>query len=1028
MNRLLAVFIDNWKFSILLTLIIACTGALSLALLNRETLPPVNFARVSIRVIYPGASPEEVQDKVTSPIEEELRGISGIRDIRSVSMSEQSEIGVRIDIDNGDTVSIVNEIQRAVQRASSSLPPEIHDAPTVTEIKARELPVLELALVGPNGGRRRDALADRLKEIMEDVKGVSRVSLTGYRKRQLQVLLDRRKLSDLQVGLSGITQALSSHILNIPAGRVGDEKAVELVRVMGRVSAPEEVGKIVVRANDLGHAVRLSDLGRVVDGSEDPRVLARLNGSEATLLVAAKSEDADSLEVIGKLRLAVERFKKELPPGYSLEVYRDEGVQIANRLGIVTFNAVAGLVIVLAVLFLFLPGRMGVASAFSLPVCALGTIALMVALGANFNVITMIALVICLGNLVDNSVVITEHYARLRERGTGAREAAVSAAKQFAAPFAASTVTIVAAFLPMLVTKGVMGQFIRWIPIVVMIALTLSLVEALTLLPARLQFFSPKSTAPALPSGGEGGFARIEKRFASLVSFTLEKRKAAYALLTALIALSLLVTVLFNRFELFPSEGVEYYVGRFEAPPGTSIYRTDLLAKDLAEKAAAALGREKVASVVSQAGAQNLGVGDAQARFGEQVGILLIQVKPELAPELDVDEMLGRLRAIHSPAGVTSLAFSSIRPGPPVGKPLTVTFRSSDHAQLGKMSRAFMEKLKAVPGVLNADDDVEATGTEHRVTVNGTIAAMAQTSVASIGMQLRTALQGIPVSKLSENGKEYDVVVKFDARDRSSFDAVRKAQVMIFRDMLMPLANLARFSKGEAPPTIRNYNHMRSVTVTADADTGTITSARLNMLARGMVAELGANYPAVSAVFGGEEEATRESLLSLGLALLLAVLGIFATLVLTFRSYSRPLLILSTVPLGIIGVLLAFAATGRPLSFMAFVGVVGLSGVVINSAIILVDHIDELRAAEPGTPLPEILVRASTGRLRAVLATGLTTVVGLVPTAFGLGGYDPILAPLTLALSWGMIIGTVLSLVWLPTGYLIFERLGGKRP
>jgi len=344
---------------------------------------------------------------------------------------------------------------------------------------------------------------------------VSRVTLVGYRERQLQVLLDRKKLSELQVGVTAITRALSSHITNIPAGYIGDDKRIKLVRVLGRVASPDEVAKIVVIANDAGQAVRIGDLGRVVDCCEKPKVIARLNGKEATLLIAAKGEDADSLDVIRRLRGAVDRFRKDLPAGFSADVYRDEGVQISNRLGIVMFNAAAGLVIVLVILFLFLPGRIGAMSALSLPVCGLGTIGIMVALGANFNVITMIALVICLGNLVDNSVVISEHYARLRERGAGAREAALAAAKQFAAPFTASTITIIAAFLPMLVTRGVMGQFIRWIPLVVMIALSLSLAESLFLLAWDYRFTrpepcgrrSPRPRRRRIPSFREQAFA-----------------------------------------------------------------------------------------------------------------------------------------------------------------------------------------------------------------------------------------------------------------------------------------------------------------------------------------------------------------------------------------------------------------------------------------------------------------------------------------------------------------------------------------
>ncbi len=1028
MKNIHALFVDNPKFSLLLTAAIILAGVAGIFQMQRETLPPVNFAVVTVRTVYPGASSEEVHDKVTVPIEEELQGISGIKSTLSKSMNEVSELSIRIDIDDANPDATVNEIQRAVARGAAALPPDILSAPIVTEVKARELPVMEIAIVGPDSLRVRDTLAERLQEKIRDIDGVSRVSLLGYRERELQVLLDREKLTRFRVSTDEVTRALASHMLNIPAGYIRNGQSQMLVRVIGKVADPEGIRGIIVRANDMGNAITIGRLGRVVDGNADPRIIARLNGREATILVTAKSEDADSLDVTEKINAAVAGFRKQLPAGYSLEVYRDESVQIANRLGIVTFNAIAGLLAVLLILFLFLPGRIGIASSLSLVICTLGTFSVMVALGANFNVITMIALVICIGNLVDNSVVITEFYTRLRDKGLPGREAAIASARQFAAPFIASTITIVAAFLPMLVTRGVMGQFIRWIPIVVVIALSFALLEALTLLPARLQFFSPRGDKPMpVAADSQGGwFYRIEKRFSGFVQYSLEKRRTVYLLLTALIATSLAVTVLLNRFELFPPEGVEYYALRFEMPAGTTLNATDLAGRDLTARVVKALGKKTVASVTAQAGRQSLGVGDPQGRTGDHTGLVLIQIRPELVQDLSVSETLAKLAAIKKPAGMASMISSSIQGGPPIGKPLTITLRSSKVKQLEGLAREMIGRLSRVPGVVNPSTDVESGGGEHRITVRGIIAAMGQTSISGIGSQLRIALQGRPVATLSESGREYNVVVRFDDRDKSDFGSFTRTPLLIGRDAFIPLNKIADFSGGDAPSTIKSYNHMRSITITADVDSKKISSARLNMTARSMLGDLSARYPEVTAVFGGEEEATRDSLRSLAVAMLLALLGIFATLVFMFKSFMRPFLILSTIPLGIIGVLFAFTFTGRPLSFMAFIGVVGLSGVVINSSIILLDYIEELRRDNPDMELTELLVRASSGRLRAVLVTGLTTVVGLVPTAFGLGGYDPILAPLTLAISWGMIVGTVLSLIWLPTGYLIFERITGR--
>ncbi|MFY7928804.1 MAG: efflux RND transporter permease subunit, partial [Oligoflexus sp.] len=565
MQALFKFFVDNWRFSLILTVMLAISGVFGLMSLQREAFPPVNFARVQVTTIYPGASPEEVEERVTNAIEDELRGIEGVKDVRSTSQSERSEIDIRVDIDREDSEAVVSDIQRAVQRASGQLPPEVLDAPRVLEIKAREIPVVELAVIGSNEGRARDRLADALKRRLEDVRGVSAARLAGYTEKELQILLDPAKMERNYVGISEVMQAVAANLKNIPAGYLRNDESLQLVRVIGQAQTAEQLGEIVVRTNLDGQVIRIRDLGRTLEGAEEPTVLGRFNGEPATFLIATKKADIDALSVVAGIQTAIREFQVDLPAAYSLKVYNDEGVRVQNRLDIVSNNALSGMAIVLLILFLFLPGKIGLLSALSLPICTFGTVALMVYWGATFNIITMLALIICLGNLVDNSVVVSEQYSRLREQGVPAQEAAVRSAQQFWVPFTASTVTIIAAFLPMLVTKGVLGEFIQWIPVVVTAALLVSLVEALTLLPARLQFVSPKVKQGKDGKGG-GWFDKIEQAFSRFFDNALKYNIFTTLGLTSLLISGFVVTAKFNRFELFPAEGVEYYVARFEAP------------------------------------------------------------------------------------------------------------------------------------------------------------------------------------------------------------------------------------------------------------------------------------------------------------------------------------------------------------------------------------------------------------------------------------------------------------------------------
>jgi multidrug efflux pump subunit AcrB len=640
-------------------------------------------------------------------------------------------------------------------------------------------------------------------------------------------------------------------------------------------------------------------------------------------------------------------------------------------------------------------------------------------MGANFNIITMIALIICLGNLVDNSVVISENYTTLVEEGVSPKEAAVRSAKQFWIPFTASTVTIISAFLPMLVTRGVMGQFIKWIPIVVTLALTLSLLEALTLLPARLQFMRPK---PRVQSSSDW-FQRVEKSFARLIRWSLQRRYLTLGALSVLVVSGTFVTALFNRFELFPAEGVEYYVARFEAPSGTSVYRTDRLAAEVSREVIRVMDPKVVQSVIARSGESQTDPSDPKARVGANVGIILVAIKPEYAPDLSVKDTLDRLKKIATPTGLRKLTFEPIEAGPPVGKPLTLTLRSTNYEQLSGARDEIMASLKGVRGLVNLEDDEQSSGKEYLFEPNDEVRSYLGLTVDTIGLNLRTALEGSAAAKLTEFGKDFDLVVRFDESSRNSLPQLKKSEILTNRGNLVPVTSVGSFSEADAPKIRKRYDFKNSITITSEVDNVNVTSHSANDKAREAFDKVKGKYPLVSAIFGGEEESTNESLQSLAIALVLAIFGIFATLVFTFGSYTQSLLVLSTIPLGLVGVFYSFTLVQRPLSFLAFIGVVGLSGVVINSAIILVDYIRELRSKRRELALQDLLVEASSRRLRAVLATGLTTVVGLLPTAFGWGGYDPVLVDITLALSWGMIVGTVLTLLWVPAGYLVLSDL-----
>ncbi len=1028
MGHLFRFFIGHSKFSLMLTALLCVAGILALLVIRRETLPPVDFATVTIRTLYPGASSEEVEIKVTDPIEDELRTVDGLKDVRSISQPGLSQIIVRIDIDRRDTEKIVADVQQAVDRVTQ-LPPEVRNPPAVTELKADMIPIVELAVVGPNTGRERDALADQLRLELEDVPGVADVTLTGYREREYQVRLDQKKMAAFQVGIDEVTQAVAAQNQNIPAGYIRTPDRRYLVRILGQARGAAELENIPVRAADTGSVILVKDVGTAVEVPERPEVLARVDGAEATRTTVTKKSSADAIRTLKRAKDVIDKFKSRMTPAHSVRIVDDEGARIKRRLSIVINNAVGGFFLVLAVAFFFLPGWLGVFSSLSLVFGILGTLAAMVLFGANFNIITMLGILLALGMLVDNSVVIAENYLRLREEGIPPQEAALRAARTFWVPLTVSTLTTIFAFLPMLVTRGVLGEFIKWIPIVMTSALLISLFESTFLLPARLQYVMRRNNHPAQGHRVNAliwkGYSRLEKAFGRWMHWAVSHRYITALILLAVFMSGFLVSVLGNRFELFPNEDVEYYVARYDLPPSAAIEATDAMGAKLSRQIQEVIGKENLLAISSRAGVQQIDAGDVQAISGENVGVIIAIVKQEAARKIDTEEMLAQLRKIPAD-GLTQLAFEVLQNGPPVGKPLTVTFRSNERAELRAAVDEFERSIQPIPGVFNVlDTEHGGSAPEYLFLLNQARLATAGLDLQRAGLSLRAALEGFIAAELFSEGVRFDLRVQLAPEESSQLRDIEKLRLLNNLNHLVPITAIGKFERAPGPPDIRRYDFKRSITVTADVVPHMITSTALNRKAQDIVPGILAKHPTVSVDYGGEEESTQDSIQSLAMALIIAVIAIFALLVLTFESFSKPFLILTSIPFGLVGVFWAFFLHRKPLSFLAFIGVVALTGTVVNAAIILTSYIEELRK-DPSLSLEEVVVTASRRRLRAVLISGITTVIGLVPSVYGIGGYDPVLVPMTMALAWGLIVGSLLSVVWIPCGYAILDDVRRK--
>lgn len=1024
MKTLAKFFINNSKLTMVLTMALIIFGVMGLKKMNSESYPNVSFAMAIVTTPYDGASAEDIETKITKPIEDELRTVSGIKDVKSVSQSGLSTIFIRADIDNIDDVDkVMGDLQKAIDR-TSNLPKDLRDSPKFTEIKSEEFPVFQLAITGDNTNRNRDLIADALKEELEDNDLIKGVKFTGFAKRRFQIQLNNKALLKHNIGVSEVMGKIKDRNVNIPGGSLESTVKQQLLRLEGKVESREELENILIRSNFSGQTVLLKDIATVLDGEEVIKVRTNYNGEAATLLTVSKKAGTDTITLVKNIEEKLRIFESH-HKDYKFHVFLNESIKVKNKLEVLASNAISGLLLVIFFLFLFLPGRIGILASISLPLAVMGTIGLMPVFGMNLNAITILALVIALGMLVDNSVVISENFVRLRQEGLSPTDASLESVKSLWLPITGTAMTTIAAFLPMLVTKGIMGQFIMWIPVIVTISLILSLAESFFFLPMRLA--KAGGDIPKLEEGAnKDWFHRFEHKFEALMNILIRRRYLVLMAFFGIVIFSFTLMSVGNRFILFPADQTETYIARFQTETGTTLERTNTLAQKLSNEITLKLG-DNAKHLVAKAGEAKVQLTDPKAEDGNNVGMVYIYVSDHAKFNMPHTEVLSILREIKAPY-LKYLTFEAMVNGPPVGEDIEATFRSNSLTDLDKVLAKVIAKLNEVDGIHNLKVNDVTGDDEIYIDINYEKIDRLGLSVKAIGDTIRTAVSGKKSSTVTLDNKEIDLQVRLQGNFRSDVEKLKSVTIMDKKGNLVPLGTIATFRVEKGAPQIKRFKYKRSKTLTGSVDDTKVTSIVANKKVLKAFDDIKKDFPNVSLIFGGAAESTKESMESLMHAGVLAGIGIFAILVFLFNSYLRPVLIMMTIPLGLLGFSIAFylpvlsgyADRSRPISFLAIIGIIGLAGIIVNSGIVLISFIDEMRK-EGKLPLHEILVKASGLRLRAVMVTSLTTVSGLLPTAYGIGGSDAMLVPMTMAMAWGLTSGTILTLIFIPCAYAILE-------
>lgn len=1021
-------FLKNLRFTMMVTFFIGLAGYMSFSRLNSESFPNVNLGKVVILTSYRGAATEDVESKITKPLEEEIRSVSGLKRVRSISQPGVSTITTEVDIDNYDVETVVADLQRAVD-STSELPTDLEEQPEFIEIKVDEMPIIEVSVVGGETSYKRNEVAFMLSEELTDNKKISTVSYQGYQEPQFRIQLDLKKLEQYYISIKEVINAVQSTTVSIPAGFIENDEEKFLIKIDGKLTSAETLAQIAVRTSNSGEKVLLGQVSEITLDNEKARERVFLDGEEATNLVIAKKASEDIIELSNEIKKTLKSYEEKYPE-YKFTIYNNEGLRVEKRLNVLYSNALAGLVLVVFFLLVFLSGRAGIMTAFSLPLAILGTLIYMQTSGMSLNSITIMALIISIGMLVDNAVVISENFMRLTDDGKKPLDAALESIKTLWAPVTATALTTIAAFLPMMVTKGIMGEFIIGIPLVVTASLLFSLFESFFFLPARLVLTAKEKTEEEEKVKSEvDWFTRVANKFFKPFMVKCIKHRVLTMFTSTLLIISSLVFMgVFNKFILFPANQTEIYMARVEMKQGTPLSLTDKNILTVSQKIKEKLGKN-VKNIVANSGNSMTDWSDPKGKRADSVAILKIFMTNEAKNKLQTEAVLKDLRSIKLDT-VDRLSFEAMVNGPPVGDPLTLRIRSSNDDELENATQELMERLGKLKGLVGLRVNQQYTEPEIRLKVDTIKAQSLGVTLGDVGFTFQTAFSGIPVNDVNINNRDVDYFVELSPENKSSVEDIMKMEVLNRFGKLIPVQKFSELKETDSRPFIERYDYKRTKTITSDVETQVVTSIEANAYAEEEFKKVQEKYPSVSLVFGGEAENTAESMESLSQAMILALIGIFALLILVFNSYTTPFIVLSTIPLGLIGVAYAFFLQGLPISFLAMIGIVGLSGIIVNSGIVLISFIEDNRKENKEKSVPddlvEILANSSVVRLKAVVITSLTTISGLLPTAYGVGGSDDFISPMAMSISWGLVSGTILTLIWVPCAYMITHEVVEK--
>ena len=1042
MKNIIRWFILNTVAANLLMVFIIIAGIFTLSRLRMEVFPDITIPIINVSVVYPGASPEDIEESICVKVEEQVQGINGLK--RIASSSNEGYGSINIEVENGYDIDEVKDEVKSQVDAITSFPDDA-EKPTIRSFDGQP-EVITIAVHGHVDEASLLNIAEKVRDEVSELPNITQTRL-GKKPREISIEISENTLQKYGISFDYVANKIRTSSMDVPGGAIETYDGEILIRSKGQAYTGEEFGIIPVLSLADGSTVFLRDIAEIVDGFQDVEYDIKFNSEPALLIRVYRTGEQNALDIADAVHGYIKKKNAFMPPGVSLTTMKDESVILRGRIELLTENAYLGLGLVLIVLALFLKPKLAAWVSLGIPISFMGGFWLLPLFDVSINMISLFTFILVLGIVVDDAIVVGENIHIYLKRGLSGVDAALEGAYQVAKPVIFAVLTTMVTFSPMILVEGALGKIWKIIPVVTILVLMFSLIESLTILPAHLAHMNineakKKNRFSQWWSDIQMGIHNwlqgfIKNKYTPILELALKNRGNTVAIAISIFILTVgLVASGFIRFNFFPPLEADIVIAGVEYPEGTPVSLTKV-GLDQIEKSAYKLKdslevlypENKIfINMVSTAGDQPIktqsarGPGNLDATFfGSHLAECVIELAPGEERPISTVEISKIWRELTGPIpGVKQVTFDSDLFT--TGAPIEIQLSSVNREDLKAVTNSLKDKLQTYAGVFDIKDSFSAGKDEIKLNLLPEAQNYGIT-MASLARQVRQAFYGDEVQRVQRGRDEVKVFLRYPKDERVSLNNLEQMNVRVGNNVEVPLGQVAQGELSSGYSTITRTDRKRSISITADVD---LSEANANEILAKFetehIAPILLDYPSVNYSFEGEQREQRDTLSSLFKNFALALFVVYVLLAIPFKSYLQPLIIMSAIPFGFTGAVIGHIIMGMNLAVLSIIGIVALSGVVVNDSLVMVDFINRYKREDGKTSL-EAALAAGPRRFRPILLTSITTFVGLFPLLIEKSVQAQFLIPMAISLAYGVLFATLITLILVPTSYLIIEDI-----